>query len=325
MKLTLARAKEQLRRFALTGLCATDPRLVEQINNARERLMGMETRWKGMVRRFVFNLNNGCITLPREILTLEGAQICGTRLPIRNHWFEVQDGGPGNLDNSCLSVLQDRGDGHATFVDICAGSPRLVRVYCDVEEAAGARILIQGFDSDGNRVQTSDAGSMVDGEYVSLNNTTPQTSTTLFSSIDGIVKPDTNGFVRLYGVDPDTAQQSILSILHPDDTTPSYRRYFLPNMPTVTPQQLMIVAVLRYLPVKRDTDDLIIGNVGALQRMLQALNAEDANNMPLAIQHQAAAEQILTRELRGFMGDSAVGSMSVQTAAFGAGEIPCVL
>jgi hypothetical protein len=278
------------------------------------------------VQRYVFNVSSGCLTLPREILTIEGAQICRNRLPVKNQWYEIQDGGPGWIpDNAnCLSALVDRGDGYCCFADICPGSPRKVRVYADVSESSGATILIQGYDENGNRVRTSDgAGGYVDGELVTLNNATPQLSQTLFSAVDGLQKDATKGFIRLYAYDPDTTTQSILSILHPDDTLPSLRRYFMPGLRET--QQMMIVAVLRYLPVTRDTDFLTIENLGALKNMVIALRHEEANNFDLSAAYEAKAVSILNQELRNYTGLTAIGQVQVQMPGVGAGDIAAIL
>lgn len=492
MRLTWANAKTFLARYAASGACSTDPRVLERLNEARERLMKKPQNWKGKLQRFVFCINKACLTLPREIETIEGAAICNVPMRMRSPWYEVLEGGPGVIDpcrGGCdyHRAFVDRGEGFVTFADLC--TPRNIKIYADVAESSGARLLLQGFDDNGNRVRTFDTvtNAYVDGEYVGINNATPQVSNTVFSSLDGIVKPETNGFVRIYAftagtagtpanvsttvenytaggifptpgviwqsppgvvqtvsyynwpdesatyiaalVDTDASEipqwggtlynidgtlatsttgyanglmpenswngpepvgtevgeESIrwniqggtpstkaffieldnwpqptasgemivlkitrtftaevlptadylsqIGILHPDETNPSYRRYYVPLLEncdeSVTPErkQVVVIGKLRYLPVKRDTDFLVIENFGALKLMLLALNDEDKGAFDEALKKEMKAEKILQDELQNFMGDAATNNtpVQVQTPGLGAGDLPCIL
>lgn len=198
MRLTLAMASPLLARYAFQGSCDSDPRVLQKINEARERLMKKPQNWRGKTQRFLFCSANSCITLPREIETVEAATVCNQPMKMRGPWYDVLEGGPGSGNQCGGDNVIDRGDGYVSFVDL--DEPRNIKIYTDVPEASGARILLQGFDENGNRVRTFDSvtNAYVDGEYVGLNNATPQVSTTVFSTLDGIVKPETNGFIRLY-------------------------------------------------------------------------------------------------------------------------------
>lgn len=198
MRLTLSQAKPLLAKYAVQGACESDPRVLEKINEARERLMTKPQNWRGKTQRFLFCSANSCITLPREIETVEAATVCNQPMKMRGPWYDVLEGGPGSGNLCGGDNVVDRGDGYVSFVDL--DEPRNIKIYTDVPESSGARILLQGFDENGNRVRTFDSvtNAYVDGEYVGLNNATPQVSVTVFSTLDGIVKPETNGFIRLY-------------------------------------------------------------------------------------------------------------------------------
>jgi hypothetical protein len=332
MRVTLGYARPLLAKYAFNGACIGDPRIDPRINEARERLMKKRRKWKGMVQRYVFCTSDNCITLPREILTIEGANLCRVPFNIRNHWYEVLEGGPGKVDSKTCAYRSfvDRGDGFVTFVDLCAA--RFVKVYADVPEGGTAKILLQGFDENGNRVRTPDASSTdgwVDGEWISINSSSPAASTTRFTSLDGVQKPVTNGFIRLYAVNPDDSTQLAISILHPSDVAPSYRRYFISNLNNANGQsrQMIVLAVMRYLPVTKDTDFLIIENIGALKHMMLALQAEEQGQEQKAVFHEGKAEDILQQELDQYMGDAATGSMPVQVDSYSASmsEIPSIL
>lgn len=588
MRLTLAAALPILARYAVQGSCQTDPRVIEKINEARERLMQRPQMWKNKVQRFLFCASKACVTLPREIETVEAATVCNRPMKMRSKWYDVLDSGPGSSGLCGGDAVIDRGDGYVTFADF--DEPRNVKVYADVPEVSTARMLLQGFDENGNRVRTWDDrnSEYVDGEYVAISNETPAVSVTVFSVLDGIQKPETNGYVRVYaftvgaaatpatdittftnwaGASPapgtiewtgellsfewlgpvesthviahltyesgeveiaffdtngneiedvtfdswnwtpataaeatpylgavipgtaipvtpasftivvsavtwaDGAERtahiffyangeddgegtlyvldslnnviaeevvtvpfgtswtwnpigglpftsitftsesgatnmqglfnmpetyavtltqtnygtftfltynddssldwdlqfalsevldpglwstgfyaidvnrvyteavatapdylSLLAIQHPDETNPSYRRYEVPALrrctdETAPDQQVIIMAKLRYLPVKRSTDFLVIENIGALKQMLLAINAEEKNEFDLAQKLEAKAEKILSDELQNHVGDAATNNqpMQVQQDCWAAGDIPCIL
>lgn len=549
MRLTLAAAMPLLARYAVQGACAADPRVLEKINEARQRLLEKPQNWKGKVQRFIFCSSRACITLPREIETVEAATVCNSPMKMRGPWYDMLESGPGPRAICGGDAVIDRGDGYVSFTDL--DEPRTIKIYADVPESAGARLLLQGFDENGNRVRTWDetTGAYVDGEYVSINNETPGVSTTIFSVLDGIQKPETNGFVRIYaftagsggspatdvravidwsgpspapgtltwggalvesdfegtesldvvlvfnslaagdnlfyttsgvnipeltlsgysqesgwpvigpiiagtpgsiggtlweytkgadvepiaigervrsagslteftvgaasqvgdqyffeiagnttaftpgvssveredqtlsnltftifnnvtvelvgeftlsGIDYTAWQNggyyafriqrtytaavpigqdylSLMSILHPDETNPSYRRYEIPALRGTcgasidseedSTRQVIVMAKLRYLPVKRGTDFLVIENIGALKHMLLAINSEEKNDFVVAQQFEAKAEKILGDELQNHIGDAATANqpMQVQQDCWAAGDIPCIL
>lgn len=229
MRLSLGSVLNTIARYAWQGACATDDRVIPRINEARERIMRSEQNWRGKVQRFIFCASNACITLPREIETVEAATVCNSPMKMRSPWYDVLDGGPvGPLCGGDAFV--DRGDGYVTFTDL--DEARSVKIYADVEEDDGARILIQGFDQYGNRVRTFDeeTSAYVDGEYVEIDNETPQSSTTVFSSIDGLQKPETNGFVRVYAF-----TEGVTAVAASDVTTLAQ----WPNDVTITPLTTM--------------------------------------------------------------------------------------
>jgi hypothetical protein len=555
MRLTLQTAAPLLARYAVQGACVTDPRVLEKINEARERLMQKPQNWKNKVQRFLFCASKACVTLPREIETVEAATVCNRPMKMRGPWYDVLDSGPGSSGACGGDAVIDRGDGYVTFADF--DQPRNVKIYADVPEVSTARMLLQGFDENGNRVRTWDErdSAYVDGEYVAISNESPAVSVTVFSSLDGIQKPETNGYVRVYAftlgnaaapvidstiatvwpgdnpapgtltwggsllsaawgapnedediivhlvfdgsevngnfytnvgaplfihvdswefsptvfewrtlgpiisgsagtlggtlwrytpaadsnpllvgdkvrnagieseeftvgfvlisgapgseeyyfeiagnttafiagtsiaesfaassgnltvtteseeptiasvvfqisgiippakwglqfyairlqrdysaaVDAVPDYLSLLAIQHPDETHPSYRRYEVPALRNgcavdaePVDRQVIIMAKLRYLPVKRSTDFLVIENIGALKQMLLAINAEEKNEFDLAQKLEAKAEKILADELQNHIGDAATNNqpMQVQQDCWAAGDIPCIL
>ena len=94
MRLTLASAKTTVARAL--GMCTTDSRLIPLINEATERLL-YKGKWKGTYGVYRFCTTQGCITLPRQLETVEKWALCDQPGIVRNDWYEFIEGGYGVL------------------------------------------------------------------------------------------------------------------------------------------------------------------------------------------------------------------------------------
>lgn len=199
MSLTFLQAKNFLHRYAANGVSALDPRVAERINEASHRLFSL-TNFVGKRVRYIFNASQATITLPHHLETVLGVSVNGsTQYQMRNEWFEYLEGGPGALNPASFNIhgMVDRGDGYPTFADLCG--PGYLKVYADLPEAVSTSLIIQGIDENGNEVMTQDInGNWISGETIAINNATPAVSTNQFAEITAIIKPVTNGYVRIY-------------------------------------------------------------------------------------------------------------------------------
>src|SRR5258708_1346289 len=211
MKILFSQAKGTLARFAGAGLSPNDPRLKERVNTAIECLY-REGDFVGLTSSFLFCTSlTDCVVLPSELETILCYKINDCMVgSVRSQYFAfdtdaaIANGGCVNQGGGRLSWnwAQDMIDVGfvTTLVDICSDS--LVRVYADIAEDAGIETLIKGKNST-EAVYTNHGGSWVNGEYLGINNATPQISTNLFNGeLFSITKPITNGPVRYYAVDP---------------------------------------------------------------------------------------------------------------------------
>ncbi len=321
MRTTLRQLKASRIPNAL-GLCSDDPRVVEFSNEAMERLMTMG-KWVGTYQRALFCVNNGCLTFPRQVETIEAIALCNTPVTIRNEWFEFLANGTGlQSADSCGVQLFDRGNA-CTFNDI-AGQNKKIRVYADVSEEADSQILLQGYDENGIWIRTQVGDEWVDGEYVAIS-TSPTNSTKLFTSLTGVQKPITNGNVRLYEFNVDDSTQRAIAIYEPDEEVPSYRRSLLTGMTNwggccgnnddCDSKPVTAMAKLRFVPVRVDTDYLPIGNIGAVKMGVMAVRKEENNLWSEAEQYWASAVRILNEELKSHLGDGAKVQMTVSGAS----------
>lgn len=319
-RLTLGEARSVIARVTQSGECPENAIVAERINEAQERLIN-KGKWAGLLARYVFCTYSGCITLPREVESLLQVAVCNTPVQIRNQWFEfIESVGPQSCGTNSISDAISRGSS-VLFKDICGA--KYLRVYSDLPEAAGARILIRGYDENGNRVMTLDGGQWIDGEYLTLHNT-PQTTTKLFQFVESVVKPVTVGFTRLYQVDPDTSVQSSVGVFAPGEKLPSYRRYFIPSIQCDNVENPTLITALvkrRFVPAVNDNDDLLITNLAALKAMVQAIEKYESGSIQDAMVLEKLAETLLSEELAEYEG-GAVPTVNVQIRGWAMGNIP---
>jgi hypothetical protein len=322
MKLTLADCRSTIARVLNTT--TTDQRVIDYLNEATQRLLA-KGKWVGTYVRYRICVNNKCITWPRQIETIEAIAISGNPAPIKNSWFEFYPQGPGVISASCDSSecstsygypgLADRMNA-CTFDDIIpSGNPKQVRVQADLTEIGTDRILIQGYDENGQWIRTLDGTEWVDGEYI-LIDTAHADSTRYYSAVTGIQKPVTNGPVRLWELDSVTGDLRALGVYESDETRPDYRRSLVTGLPCCTSSacdktSVEVMAKLRFIPVATDTDWVMIGNLPALKLEVMAILKEERNLMDEAIVYSAKAVELLREELKHWMGDGAVLTLKV--------------
>lgn len=267
---------------------------------------------------------SACITWPRQIESVVGFRICNSPGIIRSHWYEFMGEGPGGIpaESWCLgNTLADRGMAVA-FDDIC-GEDKKIRVYCDLPTDVGKTILLQGLDDNRNWVLTSNGD--VNGELVTL--AMPWVDTTTVWAPGGLVgvqKQLTKGPVRLFELSTVTALQRPLAIYEPDEKLPEYRRSLVPGLADAGPccnapegctqATVTVLAKLKFIPVRAETDYLLIGNTAALKDMCQAIKKREDNLIAESLAYEASAVQVLEQELSNFHGDGTVDPVQVQNA-----------
>ncbi len=277
------------------GLCVDDPRYLKIVNSATERLL-QKGLWWATTAAYSICTDQACITWPRQFAAIESIWLCGAPLTIRGEWFEYlnsglglqqgcNNGGNGPVVWSGWNWLCGGGNmlfrqNACTFTDII-GVNKKIKVYCDVAETAGSKIILQGYDENKNWIRTQVSGEWVDGEYVLLNSSTPQTTVNFFSSLTGAQKPQTNGNVRLYELNTDDSTQRAIAVYEPTEENPSYRRNFIPGLcnrtgddNTCRKRPIGVIAKLAFIPVQKETDYLVIENETAIQLMCMAINKE---------------------------------------------------
>jgi hypothetical protein len=190
-----------------------------------------------------------------------------------------------------------------------------LRFYITNAADTGKRIFIAGAkDSNGTDIYTMDNGATVNGIFITFDNLFPFVESPIaLNSIEGLQKDETVGQVKIYQVNPVTDEQTLLSTMDPSEQNAYYRRYFIQGLPQrccecdqpQTTVQLTAMAKLEFIPVKADTDYLLIGNIPALKNECQAIRYEEMDSPASAqmaqLRHRDAI-RLLNKEIIHYMG-----------------------
>lgn len=328
MRTTLAQVRSS-RIPGILGKCPTSPDIVSYINEVVQRLLP-QAKWVNTYQRMIICAEDGNITWPRCVSTVEAVGACERPMVIRNEWFEFVENGigiqkPDGTDGEncgCPGLqLLDRGTS-CTIEDI--DGTKVLRVYADNSADVGKRILFKAKDENGNKIYGSD----VEGFYVTLAYPYIQT-TQQVTSIYGIIKDATLGNVRVYQYNTIAASQSLILNAEPDELTPDYRRSLVKGLQNITcctdcdPDAKITVSAevkLQYIPVSRDTDFLTIGWIPALKEMAQSVRYAEMDSMEAkqkAQLHEARAFKALDDELKHYLGDGATVPVEIESRIWG--------
>jgi hypothetical protein len=335
--LRLGDVREPLSR--VLNLCPTDDLVRRYANEADARLVN-KGKFVNTTQSYRICTSKACLTWPRQINTIEAWARCQFPGQIRNRWYMYAGNGPGIIseDSNWFTTMVDT-DPACAFDDIDTDTlTKRIKVTADFQEAAGARILLQGYDQNAQWITSIDGGTRIDGEYVTINNIGTYLSRNYFTSLQRVQKPVTNGPVRLWEWE-ETAGQVIkqLAYYEPSETLPWYRRSFLPGLGGTsacgscgdcgdTAQQgcdnktVTVMAKLKHIDVVVDNDFLLLGSLGALKLMAMAIIKEERNLLNEAAGYEANATRLLDEELKSYEGDGALPVIKTEDReTFGAG------
>ncbi|HEU0047672.1 MAG TPA: hypothetical protein VFQ43_08720 [Nitrososphaera sp.] len=329
---TLLDAKEAV--APAINLCVTDTTgaLVSAINRTAERLL-YGGKWQGTYGRYrVCLTNTSCLTWIREIETVEAWALNRTPHEVRNQFYEFLGNGPGLMrDNSCCSGWQLIDDGEAVSFDDPVGENMKLAVYCDTDEAVGSVITLKYYRSDSKeKVRTQVSGTWIEGEQITLpaaGNYALSTYNVMPQGLYGVIKPVTNGPIRLYTYDTVNLVYFPLSFYEPNETLPVYRRSRIPglknlNNTTGTCQRtsVTVLAKFRFIPAVSNSDYVQIPHLDAIRLGAQAILREESNDLKGANDYWAMAFGCLQSQLGHYSGSGVIAPIKFQTSGvWGAG------
>lgn len=329
---TYGQVKDFLSTYALNnGVAVDDARLIEYTNRAVRELMN-EGDWPGVVDTWYLRYDSatGLLSLPGHMDRLLNVSIDDTPKEIRSPWFEFVQYGPGSVRDEETDTygntlgkrqnwtgwLVDRGMActqyelpiRAEDAATQSSAPWHLRVYATVDEdidSVSPVLHIDGLDENGHAVRTTpDSGATwISGENLDIDFSAPggfTESTSAYSWIGAVVKPVTNKAVRLTAWNGTTEIE--LSRYEWDETTPSYRRYYVPELAKPSAELGLKDRVVRarcrrrFVPVSSDSDVLIIGNELALVEMMIAQWKRQNGNIDEYASHKMVAVDLMRKE-----------------------------
>lgn len=332
---------------SVIGSCVGDiASIANMVNSAQRRLLyareAGDEGWWGTFAEIVFNVSREqpYITLPREIARLELVTNCDTPVPVQNQFYEYLDFGNGRMPKQ----FRQRGRcdiqtaytrNNATLFTDLTNPPQSLAIYAsDPADTDGThRVLIQGLDNNGNVVYSQDSLNQVNGVFVTLQ--APFVTAPMpFNQITGIQKDVTSGPIQIFQVDPTTGVQVLLLTMEPGEETSSYRRYYfnalpcgccpppgVPPGPTCATVQVSAIAKLDLIPVRVDTDYLLIRNMEAIIEEAQSVRYSEIDTpaaKQMAQEKHIQAIRLLNGELSHFLG---VDDVAIDFRPFGSARL----
>lgn len=293
---------------AALNICPEDDRFLAWLNQFEE-MANNQGRWFNTVQESQFCVTTGCITLPREVATIERVEVCGDSLEIVNSWYSYTRGisdysacsccWPSGRcacsTNSCgCSHLRLRDHGTAASFATTLGINKRLRVYPGNASDVGKKIVFQGYDKNGVWVRTLIGGVMSDGEEMTL--------TLPFSDSVTIWGPGAPKAVRrdatvqrtlVYELNIDDSNERLLAVYEPSETRPLYRVAFIPNFgqaccgctstnedgSTTRTRTVRAIVSLQHIELTSDYDWCLFTNKSAYKAGMIAMKAYEEGDV----------------------------------------------
>lgn len=277
--LTLANIKEAGLEAAAAA-CNDSDEFIAKINKVQRRIL-KRGDWFGTEILFKFCVYNACITWPRWVGRVSAIRPCGMgTVEIRNNWYSIY--GPTPCFQNILT-MRDAGTGPC-YNEISGTIGKKIRAYAEKSIDIGRKLTIYGRDAATNLPLRMPDGSP--GLELVLTATYAETTVDV-KNITAVTKDETKGFVFLYEYETATGLTRDLAMYEGNETNPRYRKSIISNlcsMPAcaendgVRMHRVDVLAKLEFIPVKNDSDFLIIDDFDAIELGLQAVRMEDSNN-----------------------------------------------
>lgn len=327
---------------SLVGLCQADiTEIANYVNSAQRRLIyakeAGDEGWHGTFAEIAFNVSRTTpyITLPNDIARLESVVVCDRPVALNNQFFEYLEFGNGRYPKHfhCNRAVPQgfMRNSVPTFVDLSATG--YIAVYPTDAQDIGKTVLVQGYDQNGMTIYSQNVlGQNVTGAFMTLTQPFVQSAMQFKPPITGIQKDITVGPVSFYQVDPNTAEQTLLLTMQPNEMTAAYRRYYFSELPCTCcgstspsevpqPIQVRAIAKLDLVPVVADTDYTLISNLEAITEECQSIRYSQIDSptaKTMASERHIQAIRLLNGELGHFYG---IREPAVSLQVFGSARL----
>lgn len=236
-------------------------------------------------------VDGSCVTLPREVETPLGVNICGRPAHGRDLLFQFHLNGPGSLDCSCDWVWADQGT-HPVYKDLKC--PAKLISFVDDPRDEGKLLRVFGFDTQGRPLQTPVGDTVEAGLRVPtlFQYALPAANDPVVARITGVVKDLTLGSIRLSSFDSSTSTGTLLGIYEPDETKPEYRRIRISRRGS----WVRLVYRKRSYEIRSINDRIFINSRPALILAMRALKFYTDGDLANGNLYEANAVRLITQK-----------------------------
>lgn len=257
-----------------SGTCSNE-RAVKAINQAR-RLLWNKREWNTVHEYFSICCVDGCFTLPNRYEQIRLAWMGNESVSLADEWFNATNAYALQADRSCHRLITEVGGSHVVFNDYNI-RPYQIGIMVELDEDAGVELSFDVQDEYGSyskiKLTTSTRGELVktSKEYRAIRTAT---------------KPVTKGRIRVYAYDTQLELKTLISLYHPTDVNPTFRRFRTPKKC----DSITLYASKRYTDLV-DPLDLVEFSADAMIYAVMALNSREnrkvtdyMNNLAVAVQ-----------------------------------------
>lgn len=233
---------------------------------------------------------NGCVTLPRDVGTVLGVDVCGQPTLLQDQWFKYHINGPGSRPSNC--VITEMGQ-------VCTFREPSEAAYLIAEVTSAAdnnkKLRVYANDLNGNKIfSTGPDNKLYEGFYVPLIFGFSQRNPNIppLGKIYRISKDVTKDYVSLLAVNAsDGVSQTKIGYYEPSETLPQYRRIKVPNKSSV-----LVKYKKATLELRTQDDWMACENREALRVACRAVKFRTDDKWEAARAAEAEASRILAEE-----------------------------
>jgi hypothetical protein len=233
---------------------------------------------------------DGCVTLPRDVGTVLGIDVCGQPTLLQDQWFKYHINGPG-AQGGC-GVITEMGQ-------VCTYKDPSEPAYLIAEVTSAAdnnkKLRVFATDVAGKKIFTPGPnGVLQEGFLVPMifGFAKPAPGVPPLGTIYRISRDETKDFVKLIAIRAsDGVSQTQIGLYEPSETLPTYRRIKVPHKSAV-----MVKYRKANLELRTQRDWINLDNRQALYLACRAIKFQNDDKFGQADAAQAQAIRILNDE-----------------------------
>lgn len=234
---------------------------------------------------------DGCVTLPRDVGTVLGVDVCGQPTLLNDQFFRYHINGPG-ARGSC-GVITEMGQ-VCTFRDPAYPAYLTAGVTSASDNNKKLRVFATRADNGQKIFTPGPDGKLYEGFLVPLIFGYPQRNPNVpaLGRIYRVSKEVTKDFVKLYAVkESDGTSQTLVGWYEPAETIPQYRRIKVPHKSNV-----LVKYKKASLEITSMSDWISVDNYEALRLACRAVKFRLEDKLDEARKFEEESSRILSEE-----------------------------